>query len=242
MSRNSACSEPKLDRRVRRTRDRLGDAMVELLHEKPFDSIRVQDVLDRAGIARSTFYNHYRDKEDLFVSDVDDFWGRVGTLLDRRDDSSGRVAPVMELFAHVAEMRSFWSALVDSGRAQDVTDLGEAHFVRSIQRRLSREPRVQHLTEEHRTATARALAGALISLMTWWIERGASGSPEEMDDVFHAVVWNGVGGRSGRPGRGGEPKASSAGRRRDDPRRGGGALRGPGRRGREGERPDGRRT
>jgi AcrR family transcriptional regulator len=40
----------KMDARVRRTRDRLGDAMVDLIQEKPFDSITVQDVLDRAGV------------------------------------------------------------------------------------------------------------------------------------------------------------------------------------------------
>jgi len=44
-----------------------------LMHEKNFDDITVQNVLDRAGVGRSTFYVHYRDKEDLFLSDVEDF-------------------------------------------------------------------------------------------------------------------------------------------------------------------------
>ncbi|TMA73517.1 MAG: helix-turn-helix transcriptional regulator [Deltaproteobacteria bacterium] len=44
-----------VDRRIRRTRDRLGDALIELLKEKGFDAFTVQDVLDRAQVARSTF-------------------------------------------------------------------------------------------------------------------------------------------------------------------------------------------
>ncbi len=56
----------KVDRRIRRTRDTLGDALVQLIQEKPFDEITVQDVLDRACVGRTTFYTHYRDKDDLF--------------------------------------------------------------------------------------------------------------------------------------------------------------------------------
>ena len=60
----------KIDRRIRRTRDTLGDALVELIREKPFDSITVQEILDRAGVGRSTFYTHYSDKQDLFLGEI----------------------------------------------------------------------------------------------------------------------------------------------------------------------------
>src|SRR6266478_6167941 len=87
-------SKQKMDARVRRTRDSLGDALVALMQEKPFDSIIVQDVLDRAGVGRSTFYAHYRDKEDLFLSDVEDFLGMMATLSTRHGVRVERVAPV----------------------------------------------------------------------------------------------------------------------------------------------------
>jgi AcrR family transcriptional regulator len=56
-----AGSKKKTDARVRRTRDALGDALIALMQEKPFDTITVQDVLDRAHVSRSTFYSHYSD-------------------------------------------------------------------------------------------------------------------------------------------------------------------------------------
>jgi AcrR family transcriptional regulator len=105
MSRNTEAPTPKFDRRVRRTRDALGDALLALVQEKPFDDITVQEVLDRADIGRSTFYAHYRDKDDLFLSDLEDFFEPMSTLLLRYPDGSNRIAPVRELFAHVAEMR-----------------------------------------------------------------------------------------------------------------------------------------
>jgi len=75
--------KPGTDRRTLKTRDALGDALVELMHERPFKSITVQDVLDRAGVGRSTFYTHYRDKDDLFISDVEEFWEMMSSILDR---------------------------------------------------------------------------------------------------------------------------------------------------------------
>src|SRR5262249_29821991 len=80
----------KMDRRVRQTRDALGDALIQLMHKKPFDSITVQHVLDRAGVSRSTFYTHYRDKNDLFLSDVEDFLDMIAFALSRHGDKSRR--------------------------------------------------------------------------------------------------------------------------------------------------------
>ncbi len=79
----ASAKPPKIDRRIRRTRDTLGGALVRLMHEKPFDNITVQDVLDRAGVSRTTFYTHYRDKDDLFLSDVEDFFEFMSTFLTR---------------------------------------------------------------------------------------------------------------------------------------------------------------
>ncbi|MGW0357525.1 MULTISPECIES: TetR/AcrR family transcriptional regulator [Nocardia] len=55
------------DRRVRRTRSTLHRALIELMIERPYDRITVQDILDRADVGRSTFYAHFRSKDDLLV-------------------------------------------------------------------------------------------------------------------------------------------------------------------------------
>ena len=105
MSGNDARSRKKMDRRVLRTRDTLGDALMALMHEKPFAEISVQDVLDRGQISRSTFYTHYSDKNDLFLSDAEDFFEMMASHISRRGERSNRVAPVREMFAHIADVR-----------------------------------------------------------------------------------------------------------------------------------------
>lgn len=179
---------------MRRTRDRLGDALVQLLVEKPFDDITVQDVLDGAGVSRSTFYAHYRDKNDLFLSDAEDFFEAMATALSRFGDKSERVAPVQELFAHIGGVRPFYNALVESGRMHDVMDLGLEHFARGIEQRLREIPRSRKTSLQEGGAIARGVAGSLFSLLAWWIQSGMALSPEKMDKLFHKLVWTGVDG------------------------------------------------
>ncbi|MDX2032349.1 MAG: TetR/AcrR family transcriptional regulator [Blastocatellia bacterium] len=189
MSGNAGSSDHKMDRRVQRTRDALGDALVALIREKPFDTITVQDVLDRANVGRSTFYQHFRDKEDLFISDADEFFEATAMQLSRSQDPSDRVALVREFFAHVGEMREFVAALVSSGRFRDVIELAQGHFARGIERRLAELARSRRVPAERRAAMAHAHAGAMLSLLQWWIDRGMRETPEQMDDLFHRMVW-----------------------------------------------------
>jgi AcrR family transcriptional regulator len=192
MSGKTEAPRPKMDRRVRRTRDKLGDALLSLMQENPFETIAVQQVLDRADIGRSTFYAHYRDKNDLFLSDLEDFFGMMSTLLLRCHEASNRVAPVRELFAHVAEMRHLHAALMAADKLKDFEEMGKEYFARAIDQRLGELPSSQMIAATKRTAMAHAFAGALLSLMSWWIRSPAPATPEEMDELFHQMVWSGV--------------------------------------------------
>ncbi len=158
------------DPRVVRTRNALSGAFIALIHEKPFDLITVKDILERAHVSRSTFYAHYHHPTDLLLSDAEDFLARLANA-----DVSPRVAPVHELFAHVADMRQMYDALVESGHIHELLDIARGCFARAFERRWP-------------SAIAYAYAGALISLLTWWLERGAEEMPVQMDEIFHQMI------------------------------------------------------
>ena len=185
-------AKKRMDARVRRTRDALGDALVALMQEKPFDTITVQDVLDRAKVGRSTFYTHYSDKDDLLMSDAEEFFEAMSMMLSVRGDQSDRVFPVREFFSHITEEKQFVESLVSSGKFHDNMELAHGLFARGIERRLSELPRGRGISAAERPAIAFAHAGALLSLLTWWIDRGMRQPPEEMDQLFHKMVWKGV--------------------------------------------------
>jgi AcrR family transcriptional regulator len=188
VSRKADSPAPKTDARVRRTRNALGDALIALIQEKPFADVTVQEVLDRAGIGRSTFYAHFHDKDDLFLSDLEDFFEMMSTLLLRRHEVSNRIAPVREFFAHVGENRHLHSALLASGKLRDFQEMAQEYFARAIDLRLAELPSSRTLATAQRTAMAQAYAGALLSLMSWWIHHGCTPSPEEMDSLFHQMA------------------------------------------------------
>jgi AcrR family transcriptional regulator len=103
---------------------------------------------------------------------------------------------VRELFAHVAEWREFRAALITSGRLHNVQELGQGHFARAIDRRLAELPAAGGLPPAWRSALSHAFAGALLSLLSWWMDHGATGAPGEIDDLFHHMVWSGVRARA----------------------------------------------
>jgi AcrR family transcriptional regulator len=192
MSGKGEPSAPKVDRRVKRTREALGDALVALIQEMPFDSITVQHVLDRAEIGRSTFYAHYRGKDDLFLSDMEDFLDLMANLLQSRHEVSNRVAPVLEFFTHADEMRRLQTALITADKMRDFVEMAQGYFARSIEARLATLPPSSGLPSAQRAAMAHAFAGSLLSLLSWWIAQDAPTSPAAMDELFHKMVWSGV--------------------------------------------------
>src|SRR6266545_7388977 len=60
------------DRRIQKTQALLREALVSLIHEKPYDAIAVTEILERANVGRSTFYTHFRDKDELLADCIHD--------------------------------------------------------------------------------------------------------------------------------------------------------------------------
>ena len=182
----------KTDQRIRRTHQRLGSALVELIQEKPMDEVTVQEVLDRAAVGRSTFYLHFRDKNDLWLSQLEQFLEIMSTLLTVRKEKSLRVVPVTEMFAHIGEQKKLYQAMVEAGALDAFYDMAQDYFARAIKQRLLESGRLGKLPQRELNVRAYALAGSLLSLLEWWIDHGAKDPPEEMDRVFHQMVWNGL--------------------------------------------------
>ena len=185
----------KPDLRIRRTRGQLSDALVALMQEKSIDKITVQEVLDRATVGRSTFYLHYRDKDDLFLCVLEDGLEMWSTALLRKQEKSHRIAPVTEFFMHVGDAKKLYRALVDSGRIHAFFELAQGYFARGIARRL-KDMGLKNLVQSELDGRSHGLAGNLVSLLKWWLDRGARESPKAMDELFHRMAWNGLQSKS----------------------------------------------
>ena len=133
----------------------------------------------------------------------------MSTLLLRRRENSDRVAPVREMFAHVAEMRQLYAALIASDKLQAFLELGQEYFARAIAQRMA-ELSSRKIAPAHRAAIAHALAGSLLSLMSWWLDHGALASRRRNGQSLSS---NGVVGHCGSLGIGGIVRSLIARRR-----------------------------
>lgn len=56
---------PKVDRRKTKSQEAIKKAVIELMSEKSFDNITIQEITDRANVNRATIFLHYFDKYEL---------------------------------------------------------------------------------------------------------------------------------------------------------------------------------
>ena len=101
-----------------------------------------------------------------------------------------------ELFSHIGSQQKFYRALAESGRLNDFFDLAQDYLARGIEQHLTKSKRLSKLLSDFPQrelgARASALAGSVLSLLRWWLDRGAKESPRAMDELFHRMVWNGL--------------------------------------------------
>ncbi len=71
-----------MDVRVARTRKRLQEALFALARERGLDDVSVSDIAEHAGVNRSTFYQHYSDKETVLADALDALLAQAGAQLD----------------------------------------------------------------------------------------------------------------------------------------------------------------
>jgi AcrR family transcriptional regulator len=188
--------DAEADPRVARTTRALGRALVALIEERAFDAITVQDVLDRAGVGRTAFYAHYRNKHDVLASSYDGVFAAFEGLVDRPSPygaPGARLFPVAEFLAHVGERRALVHALQRDGLLDDMWALLAGHAGRMIERRLERwtagpagaAPAPPGVAP---ALLARMLAGALVESVRWWQDRPAAATPAEVDAAFHELA------------------------------------------------------
>jgi AcrR family transcriptional regulator len=177
----------KADRRTNRTRRSLSEALVGLIKEKRFDDITVQNVIERADVGRSTFYSHFRDKEDLFQRDWERFLDDFAKAIDWKKAGSGSFIPAAYLFGHLQEYQQFYQGLVRSRKAETVFRTGATYLAQLIETSLTelvtKRPAVLPIP-----IVANYLATELFALLKWWLDQGMPYSPQQMDHIFHELV------------------------------------------------------
>ena len=180
-----------MDRRVRRTRELLRAALLAAILEKGYERVTVQDIIDRADVGRSTFYAHFRDKEDLLFYGLEE----LRTAFAAAAEDPAR-SPTLQVFEHFWGHQEVWQAM--AGRRGAEVFLRYLHglladLLRGHLRTRLPPGETPGETQVPLEAVVEFATSTLIGLGThWWTEQDKPPSPREMDQLYRRLTEPGI--------------------------------------------------
>jgi len=180
----TARRESKPDRRVLRTRRVLREALVSLILERGWDGVRVQDICDRADVGRSTFYTHFVDKEDLLIGGLEDLGKSLRERFTPRTGSKEPLSFVPGLIEHAWEQKRLFRAIIGKRGGVVVQQRFRAQVVQLVRHDLSSTLP----SSPERDAVVHFIAGALMEVLTWWLESRDPWPQEQVAGLFREMA------------------------------------------------------
>lgn len=186
----------KVDRRVRRTRRLLSEAFIELVKEKGYERVTVEDIVARADIGKTTFYVHFKGKRHLFEDIVEIYFQkwRHEVLASLKDEEAHmRPDATVAAFEFAHREAAFFQLVLQAESVSFVQQRlhnSMSELIQSLLERLAGQleltPTIPvELMAEHFT-------GALLAVIKWWLAKGVDRySAEETALMFRELVLYG---------------------------------------------------
>ena len=197
---------PKIDRRVRRTRRRLRDSLIELILAQGYDTITIQEITDLADLSRATFYLHYKDKDELLANSLEEMFDELVTsvqdLIFRTSlNANDKQPPSLPAFHHVAEYHELYKSLLGDRGVTSVIYRTIDYIARLTQKQfelMAEEYKIEDRPVPIEIA-AQHVAGSLFAIVSWWLERDMPYTPEEIASIYHSLTVPGMRAALGMP-------------------------------------------
>ncbi len=195
-------SDRRADRRIQRTRQQLREALLALILERGYEALRVEDITERANLGRATFYLHYRDKEALLLDSiqqtVDELLAQVSAFAPPRLEAGSEAAArwlqraIALVFEHAAGSATLYRVILRGEGTAAISRRIHAMICQAVLAYLEahRPHQMPYLPAD---VLANYFAGALLALLTWWLENGMPYGAAEMAAMFYRLFYDGVG-------------------------------------------------
>lgn len=186
----------KTDRRIERTRQLLRDALMALIVEKGYEAVSIQDITDRANVARTTFYLHFKDKDDLLFSEMRDIYDELAqqqrsSLLNELVNPQSQ-QPNADDFIHVQQHADFYRVMLSSKGSITILIWMLEYLTELMGREILNDYKDKLPPEIPAGVIGAFLGGAQIGVVHWWLNRGQQHTPEEMAQIMHTLCLSGL--------------------------------------------------
>lgn len=171
------------DRRIRRTKRLLGEALIALSLERGYDDITILDITTRADISYATFFRRFTSKEDLMLSlfekVIEEIAGQISPDTDPR-------AWMKAVFDNVQANADVYRILLNSRGAYKIQDELEQAIV-DVALPLTAETMNQESLVPA-DVLAFHVSASIFSLARWWLRNDMPYPPEQMAEILHRLV------------------------------------------------------
>jgi len=180
------------DRRIQKTQKALREALISLMFEKNYHSIVIQEILDRANVGRSTFYAHYRDKDELLVSGLEELREQLRKAQQTAASSNRGYEKVigfsLAMFEHAHGHRKLYRTL-SGGPGWTIIRQGIEDMLVQLMKEEARPLLKQRASSEVSFELFIHFLGAsFMSVLTWWFNSRQPLAPKEIDALYRDLV------------------------------------------------------
>lgn len=189
----------KRDRRIARTQQLLSDALMELVVERGYNAITIQDITDRANVSRATFYLHYKDKDELLFSSMEKTYDALVADHIARLPTDLTQPQVEEImceagdYEHVAAYADFYRAMISKDGSVGFVLRVMSYLAQAIQPLLETQAKQEGAEPKVPVELIAAFcSGAQIGMMRWWLENELKYTPDEMAKMQYMLSAQGL--------------------------------------------------
>ncbi len=187
--------QKKLDRRVRRTRRLLADALVQLIKERGYTPISIADITDRAELNRATFYLHYSNKDELLIDLLESHFDPLVEEINQLE-ASADLQPWQSydaerlVFEHVAENAELYKVLLGPNAVGFVI-LRVISYTAAVIENEFHKAGVAEMGSIPIPLIAQHVAGTLFAQVYWWLANDMPYPPEYMARLTYEMCMFG---------------------------------------------------
>lgn len=181
----------KMDRRRQRSRQMITEALLDLLMEKKFNTITIQEITDRANVGRATFYLHYRNKEECLVQMLTGGFDALVTEIDQMAGKNGRdfVDTLEKVFQYTSKNRKLYFALLNDNPKANIMGDVQAYIREKMIRAIPIPPGIHAVLHE---AISVNLTGSLIAMVLWLLKEDPPLTPRQAARMFVTSSMYGI--------------------------------------------------
>jgi AcrR family transcriptional regulator len=175
----------KVDRRIAKSQGAIKKALIELMNEKHFDKITLQDISDRANVNRRTIYLHYMDKFDLLDKIIEEHISKLQEMFEELSDVDF-ITGGQAIFEYFQENYLFFSTMLVGGGADKFRTQYLEFSVELLKGEVNTEEgKNKGLSEE---IILRFVAAAYVEVVEWWFKNEMPHPPRVMAEQVGLLI------------------------------------------------------